>query len=36
MSIAEFSSALKNKAIKEWFNNEKGYRDTQRKENIIL
>lgn len=34
MSIAEFSSALKNKAIKEWFNNEKGYRDTQRKENI--
>lgn len=34
MSIAEFSSALKNRAIKEWFNTEKGFRDSQKLANI--
>lgn len=34
MSIAEFSSALKNKAIKEWFNTEKGFRESQKLANI--
>lgn len=34
MSIAEFSTALKNKAIKEWFNTEKGARASYRQENV--
>lgn len=34
MSIAEFSAALRNKGIKEWFNKEKGLRESQRAENI--
>lgn len=34
MSIAEFSSALKNKAIKDWFTTEKGARESQRLANI--
>ena len=34
MSVAEFSSALKNRAIKEWFNTEKGYRESQKLANI--
>lgn len=34
MSIAEFSAALKNKAIKEWFNTEANARESFRKQNI--
>lgn len=34
MSIAEFSEALRNKGIKEWFNKEKGFRESQSLENI--
>jgi hypothetical protein len=34
MSLAEFSSALKNKAIKEWFTTEKSARDSQRLANV--
>ena len=34
MSIAEFTSALKNKAIKEWFNKESGRTKQSRKDNI--
>lgn len=34
MSIAEFSTALKNKAIREWFNTEKNARESYSKENI--
>ncbi|CAB4134520.1 hypothetical protein UFOVP273_139 [uncultured Caudovirales phage] len=34
MSIAEFSAALKNKAIKEWFNTEASARESYRKANI--
>lgn len=36
MSVSEFSSALKNKAIKEWFNTEKNFRESQRLENINI
>jgi hypothetical protein len=34
MSIAEFSTALKNKAIKEWFNTEKSAKESFRRENV--
>ncbi len=34
MSIAEFSSAMKNKAIKEWFNTEKMARDSTKQQNV--